>query len=308
MSGLKTLLSDIEVGPSVGAGTFGIVYKGRWKGTSVAIKIISHQGAGHSSNARTSREAMIGMASSHPNVVAVYRVVTAANEVVALEVVAVDGYNLKTYIIMEYCDKGNLESHREEGWALMRSDYQKGLVWVLRCLLEIVFGMEYLHSLSIVHGDLKCANVLCKSSTSDARGFTCKVADFGLSQTGVTDGVTAITSKPGTAVFAAPELLRTDLEDIQVTYQVLEKDWRPEFPEQTPELYKEVVSQCWATEREDRPSFKDVRGSLTDMLNQEFATRRKSLPSQRSRSAEVVDMRALLGTNEPAPRVHPHSG
>jgi hypothetical protein len=28
MSGLKTLLSDIEVGPSVGAGTFGIVYKG----------------------------------------------------------------------------------------------------------------------------------------------------------------------------------------------------------------------------------------------------------------------------------------
>lgn len=57
----------------------------------------------------------------------------------------------------------------------MRSDYQKGLVWVLRCLLEIVFGMEYLHSLSIVHGDLKCANVLCKSSTSDARGFTCKV-------------------------------------------------------------------------------------------------------------------------------------
>lgn len=46
---------------------------------------------------------------------------------------------------------------------------------MLRCLLEIVFGMEYLHSLSIVHGDLKCANVLCKSSTSDARGFTCKV-------------------------------------------------------------------------------------------------------------------------------------
>ncbi len=63
---------------------------------------------------------------------------------------------------------------REEGWALLRSNYQKGLVWVLRCLLEVVFGMEYLHSLSIVHGDLKCANVLCKSSTSDPRGFACK--------------------------------------------------------------------------------------------------------------------------------------
>jgi serine/threonine protein kinase len=63
---------------------------------------------------------------------------------------------------------------RQEGWALLRSDYQRGLVWVLRCLLEIVFGMEYLHSMSIVHGDLKCANVLCKCSISDARGFTCK--------------------------------------------------------------------------------------------------------------------------------------
>ena len=65
---------------------------------------------------------------------------------------------------------------REEGWALLQSDYQRGLVWVLRCLLEVVYGMEYLHSLSIVHGDLKCGNVLCKSSTLEARGFTCKAS------------------------------------------------------------------------------------------------------------------------------------
>lgn len=73
------------------------------------------------------------------------------------------------------------------------------------------------------------------------------MADFGLSKTVATDGVSAITSKPGTAVFAAPELLRAgslaaesdvysfgvvawhlismgsglaDMEDIQVHYQV----------------------------------------------------------------------------------------
>ncbi len=38
--------------------------------------------------------------------------VTEANEVIALEVIAADGYNLKTYIVMEYCDKGTLEQHR----------------------------------------------------------------------------------------------------------------------------------------------------------------------------------------------------
>ncbi len=53
---------------------------------------------------------------------------------------------------------------------------------------------------------------------------------------------------------------------------MLEKDWRPDFPEETPEAYKDVVKRCWATEREARPSFKEVRGSLTDMLNQVLHT------------------------------------
>lgn len=48
--------------------------------------------------------------------VAVYPVLTVANEVVAPEVVAADGFNFKTYIVMEYCDKGTLESHRCALW------------------------------------------------------------------------------------------------------------------------------------------------------------------------------------------------
>ena len=55
---------------------------------------------------------------------------------------------------------------------------------------------------------------------------------------------------------------------MRLACQVLEKDWRPDFPEETPEAYKDVVRRCWATERKDRPSFKEVRGSLTDMLNE----------------------------------------
>lgn len=64
--------------------------------------------------------------------------------------------------------------NKEDGWKLLAEDAQKGLQWVLKYLLEIVYAMEYLQSQSVIHGDLKCANVLLKSSTSDFRGFTCK--------------------------------------------------------------------------------------------------------------------------------------
>lgn len=59
---------------------------------------------------------------------------------------------------------------------------QQALKAVLLTAKEIALGMSYLHVNNILHGDLKPANVLLRSSRADQRGFICKISDFGLSR------------------------------------------------------------------------------------------------------------------------------
>jgi serine/threonine protein kinase len=55
-------------------------------------------------------------------------------------------------------------------------------IGVYKALLDTAAGLDYLHSIGVVHGDLKTCNVLLKGSARDVRGFCCKIADFGLSR------------------------------------------------------------------------------------------------------------------------------
>jgi serine/threonine protein kinase len=78
-------------------------------------------------------------------------------------------------------------------------------VKIYRALIDISAGMAYLHSLGILHGDLKGGNVLLKSTcaTEDPRGFVCKIGDFGLSRVLPADNTHVTTENFGMPSVAA---------------------------------------------------------------------------------------------------------
>lgn len=71
---------------------------------------------------------------------------------------------------------------------------------------DVSIGLQYLHQLNIIHGDLKPTNVLV-----DGNGVA-KLCDFGLVRLagwGVATGLTTTSPYTGTARYKAPELFMT---------------------------------------------------------------------------------------------------
>ncbi|SJL06646.1 uncharacterized protein ARMOST_09988 [Armillaria ostoyae] len=156
--------------------------------------------------------------------------------------------------------------------------------------LDITRGMDYLHTLSIVHGDLKGDNILI---TDDCRAV---IADFGISFVmGVTTFATSSSShKGGTVRWEAPEVLSgspnsfpadvyslacvyfevfdgtipwNNLRDGAVIKSVCFEKKHLSYPKHLgstghAELWWKLMVQCWAHEPSDRPTLHDLMESL----------------------------------------------
>jgi len=195
---------EIDNASCVGTGGFGGVYRARWLESEVVVKLLDQVGSGSvkndsfastiSSNWTDScatpsdpttreekakvremfaREVGVWFSLSHPHVVRLFGACHVGTLFFACEF-ASNG-SLDTY----------LRKHPDELW---------------RKLYEGALGVQYLHSRGIVHGDLKCNNILVGS---DGKA---KVTDFGLSSdAAVLDN--AETQVSGAWQWVAPECL-----------------------------------------------------------------------------------------------------
>jgi serine/threonine protein kinase len=139
---------------------------------------------------------------------------------------------LETWLVLEFCNRGCVVDAVSKGWfraalptpATAVNDADRGgqaasgagqqqqqhmldIGAVLATAREIASALAHLHGHNILHGDLTGSNVLLTSAQGDARGFTAKVSDFGLSCLINMDAPVIETSTYGTVTHMPPELL-----------------------------------------------------------------------------------------------------
>ena len=75
-------------------------------------------------------------------------------------------------------------------------------------LIEVAQAIQHLHSLKLIHCDIKPENVLLKSDGSKPIGFVTKLSDFGLAKLLRENYYIVNRSGSGTVTHLAPELFQ----------------------------------------------------------------------------------------------------
>lgn len=154
---VPAVLGAFLLAEQMGAGGMGAVYRAvdQALGRFVAIKVMKQEmGADRELVESFLREARAAAALNHPNIVQIYSCGQEKGQ---------------PYIVMELVGGGRLDQMMEDGKKVEE-------VRLLQVALDVAEGLKAANGASLVHGDIKPANILF-----DQNG-TAKVVDFGLAQ------------------------------------------------------------------------------------------------------------------------------
>jgi hypothetical protein len=137
---IETPFTSIELqGEQMANGGFGAVHKAQWHGATVAVKKLFDPLITDELRAEFRTEVKILSRLRHPNIV---------------QFLACCSKPPNLCIVMEWMARGSLYH------VLYNSAVEFGRERQLSLMKQIAAGLEYLHSLEIVHNDIKAANIL----------------------------------------------------------------------------------------------------------------------------------------------------
>jgi len=147
----------ILIGERIGSGGFGDIYSGidTSLNRKVAIKIIDLNLNKNKEILEIIKNGIMTQGQiNHPNIISVY---------------SFEKINSKYYIIFEYVSGHSLQY-------ILDKKKRKELVQAIKYIKQILRGLNYAHSLNIVHFDIKPSNILITNSDN------VKITDFGIAQ------------------------------------------------------------------------------------------------------------------------------
>jgi serine/threonine protein kinase/Tol biopolymer transport system component len=295
-----TVLGSYILGPLLGTGAIGDVYKARDTklGRDVAVKILPDILSQHPARlARFEREARILAALNHPNIAAIYGV-EETNSIRALVLELVDGVTLAEKLRAGETERDSTPLPMDEA---------------LGIATEIAEALEAAHQKGVVHRDLKPANIKITPNG------VVKVLDFGLAKIQVTDSsepaaipvlATSEGTVLGTVAYMSPEQARgqpvdkrTDIwafgcvlyemlagyrpfpgsssADVLATITTAEPDWT-RLPSNTPRGVRDVLRRCLTKDPERRlHDIADARIEIEDARTSD------------ERVSDTVDLRSI---------------
>lgn len=263
---LEIDFSELLLEEVIGAGGFGKVYKGVWRGEVVAVKAARQDpDEDISATAESVRqEARLFWMLRHANII-------------ALRGVCLKEPNL--CLVMEYARGGALNR------ALAGKKVPPRVL--VNWAVQIATGMDYLHNqafVPIIHRDLKSSNILILEPVTwdDLTGKTLKITDFGLAREW---HQTTKMSAAGTYAWMAPEVIKLSLfskssdvwsfgvllwelltgevpyreiDALAVAYGVAMNKLTLPIPSTCPEAFAQLLTECWSPIPHSRPSFSSI--------------------------------------------------
>eukprot|EP01126_Amoeba_proteus_P044003 TRINITY_DN4868_c0_g1_i1.p1 TRINITY_DN4868_c0_g1~~TRINITY_DN4868_c0_g1_i1.p1 ORF type:complete len:432 (+),score=70.88 TRINITY_DN4868_c0_g1_i1:614-1909(+) len=254
----EVIREELETADKIGEGTSGVVRAGKWHGITVAIKTFNTD----SNPKEFLREVSLLSLIKHKHIVALRGACTKPGDTFLIE----DLMEASLYDLL-HCKTIDLSE-------MLKLHFAYGTAK----------GMQVLHSLLLVHRDLKSLNILV------SKDMVTKICDFGLSRV-MDKSKAAMTANIGTVYWTAPEVFSkkgysekadiysygiilwelltrerpySDVNDFSVPVLVTRGE-RPAIPKNCDKEYRTLVTKCWHKQPLKRPSFDKILEKLRIM-------------------------------------------
>ncbi len=294
-TGWEIHYNELKFGNLLGQGTYGKVYTGIFREIKVAIKVYDlHSTLPSEQQSEVLKEAgLMARLPKSPYLIGFHGV----------------SFDQNYCLVMEYAEGGTLQTR------LNKTSGKLTLPQQMRWAMQISYGLNQLHSLNILHRDLKSKNILLNNREE------AKVGDFGLSvvkSTSISQSKTSdAMGAAGTLPWMAPELFtgkanskQTDIYSLGIVlWEIINREVpfkdkmagvivgmvlagnRETLPKKCPELFKLMITGCWNQDAKNRPDaqqvgyqFETALRSLESLPSSLLSVEKKSLPIKATHS------------------------